>query len=601
MCLKILEDSRLSVLLLKFDGDLAEIARASGCSCGGALHSARYGRKPRGWVGSELEGYDRRHSFCCAEDGCRKRTTPASVRFLGPKVYLGAVVALVTALRHGASARRAADLRRAIGASRRTLARWRTWWREMFTATPFWRAARAQWVPAVSEPALPASLLERFVEDETLMRLVRLLEFISPHGAPNGGQWILDFMGQGGAEFGDGFKPFSSAVQNVQAFLARDVLKNGGHGGRSALIPLQDRCADAKNQLALRPPGDGFQPGHGFTPGQGCLEGGPHPGSHFSTCPDDLPSPPLFKARSSRPSPAGFRYIRCPVASTVMTPVPMFARMSPVSNRSWRRADSMRPTANPARRTRSPRNPVRGPRCQTTPSGGRSPLEVSWVRTHGDPQVEEGGQARPTARPPGGAAVGLRTRSRGRRGRRSCYFDPPVIWTIPVTRSASKTTWRVDEGIGGGPVPQLRVPERKPGEGQRGQEEYRGEEGLPWLGGAPGQEGRHQDSRHQDQATKVDPAKDISPPDRESSFVVLEPQGTLSPSRGAKYRDGQGACLGTASNRTIAQAPRTPGLVQSRTMPCSMQQSFLAKCKHTALAPGTDAGSRTPLPARTDP
>jgi len=42
MCLNILEDSRLYVMLLKCDADLAAIARAPGCSCGGALHSARY-------------------------------------------------------------------------------------------------------------------------------------------------------------------------------------------------------------------------------------------------------------------------------------------------------------------------------------------------------------------------------------------------------------------------------------------------------------------------------------------------------------------------------------------------------------------------------
>lgn len=180
MCLKILEDSRLYALLLKLDADLAEIARDSGCRCGGVLHGARYARKPRGWVGGQPEGYDVRFSFCCAEAGCRKRTTPASVRFLGPKVYLGAVVTLLTALRHGANARRAGELRRAIGASRRTLARWRTWWRQVFTATPFWRTARACWVPAVAEALLPASLLERFVENEVWMRLVRLLECIGP-------------------------------------------------------------------------------------------------------------------------------------------------------------------------------------------------------------------------------------------------------------------------------------------------------------------------------------------------------------------------------------------------------------------------------------
>lgn len=181
MCLKILEDSRLYVLLLKIDGDLAEGERVAGCACGGALHRANYPRKPRAAArGTPPEGYDRRHSFCCAEDGCRKRTTPASVRFLGPKVYLGAVVALVTALRHGANARRAGELRRAIGASRRTLARWRAWWKEAFTATPFWRTARAQWVPPVPEVALPASLLERFVEEDDAMRLVLLLDFVKP-------------------------------------------------------------------------------------------------------------------------------------------------------------------------------------------------------------------------------------------------------------------------------------------------------------------------------------------------------------------------------------------------------------------------------------
>lgn len=194
MCLKILEDSRLYVLLLKFDADLAELARIAGCACGGALHRASYPRKPRAGVAvAQPDGYDRRQSFCCAEDGCRKRTTPASVRFLGRKVYLGAVVTLVTALRHGANGRRAAEIRRAIGASRRTLARWRTWWRESFTATPFWRTARARWVPAVAEAALPASLLERFVEEDNVMRLVRLLDLVKPVTTSSGGRNLMEF------------------------------------------------------------------------------------------------------------------------------------------------------------------------------------------------------------------------------------------------------------------------------------------------------------------------------------------------------------------------------------------------------------------------
>jgi len=44
-------------------------------------------------------------SFCCALDGCRSRATPPSLRFLGRKVYLAAIVVLIAILRHGATAR----------------------------------------------------------------------------------------------------------------------------------------------------------------------------------------------------------------------------------------------------------------------------------------------------------------------------------------------------------------------------------------------------------------------------------------------------------------------------------------------------------------
>lgn len=180
MCPTVLGDSRLFEMLLRCDEDLAAAARSAGCLCGGALHSARYGRKPRGWAVAQPDGYDWRHSFCCSERGCRRRTTPPSVRFLGRKVYLGAVVALVSAMRHGVTPRRAAALRRALGVSRRTLARWLIWWREIFTATPFWRAARSLLMPPVSTERLPASLLERFVGTDDGLQLYRLLDFVKP-------------------------------------------------------------------------------------------------------------------------------------------------------------------------------------------------------------------------------------------------------------------------------------------------------------------------------------------------------------------------------------------------------------------------------------
>ena len=95
-------------------------------------------------------------------------------------MYLGAVVTLVTAMKHGVIDRRAAELRRAVGVSRETLVRWRTWWREVFVSTPFWQTARALLSPPVSVGELPASLLERFAGAGTIEGLVGMLDFIKP-------------------------------------------------------------------------------------------------------------------------------------------------------------------------------------------------------------------------------------------------------------------------------------------------------------------------------------------------------------------------------------------------------------------------------------
>ena len=71
--------------LLAVDEDLAEKTRKKGCPCGGRLHCANYLRKPRGTPDQLPEPQRLRLSFCCDRDGCRKRVTPPSVRFLGRK------------------------------------------------------------------------------------------------------------------------------------------------------------------------------------------------------------------------------------------------------------------------------------------------------------------------------------------------------------------------------------------------------------------------------------------------------------------------------------------------------------------------------------
>jgi len=105
--------------------------------------------------------------------------TPPSVRYLGRRVYLGAVVVLVTAMIGGITAARAARLREWFGVNVRTLKRWRVWWRETFIASTFWRGAQGRFMPPVAIEMLPASLLERFAGDERT-RLLHALVFLTP-------------------------------------------------------------------------------------------------------------------------------------------------------------------------------------------------------------------------------------------------------------------------------------------------------------------------------------------------------------------------------------------------------------------------------------
>ena len=171
---------RLYELLQRIDEELCDEVRRRGCGhCGGRLDAAHYPRKPRGGPPDLAPGYQRRLSLCCARDGCRKRATPASVRFLGRRVYLGAVVVLVSALEKGPSPKRMARLRELLGVTRWTVERWRRWWLDDFVRTPCWRAGRTRLMPAVNEAGLPGTLLERFASEE-FDRLVAMLRFVSP-------------------------------------------------------------------------------------------------------------------------------------------------------------------------------------------------------------------------------------------------------------------------------------------------------------------------------------------------------------------------------------------------------------------------------------
>jgi hypothetical protein len=169
------------LFLFQVDQDLAESARGKACPCGGRLHRADYPRKPRGSAEPLPEDYGYRFSFCCARDGCRKRMTPPSVRFLGRKVYLFAVVVLASAMRQGPSPRRAHELSQLFGADRRTIARWQAFWQAHVPQTPFWKVARGRLSAATAVVLLPQSLLEVFLRgDDPRQQWGRLLRFLSP-------------------------------------------------------------------------------------------------------------------------------------------------------------------------------------------------------------------------------------------------------------------------------------------------------------------------------------------------------------------------------------------------------------------------------------
>jgi hypothetical protein len=174
--------------LLEIDQDLAETARKNACPCGGRLHCANYLRKPRGTLVQLPEPQRKRLSFCCDRDGCRKRVTPPSVRFLGPKVYLGAIIIVISAMRQGPTPRRVRELSKRFGADRRTIARWQVFWREHVPQTPFWKVAHARFTPVIKIVTLPFSLVDAFLcrcaGEEGWARLLRFLAPITIAGGP---------------------------------------------------------------------------------------------------------------------------------------------------------------------------------------------------------------------------------------------------------------------------------------------------------------------------------------------------------------------------------------------------------------------------------
>jgi len=169
------QDPSFFRFLSQIDAELAADTRTAGClHCSGPLHIADFPRKPRGCPAAVIEEYSWRLSFTCGR--CDSRATPPSVRFLGRRVYVAAVL-MLSSPPDGASGR---ELQHLLGISRRTVLRWRQWWTQEFIRTRLWVSLRSQLMAPIAPAQLPRALLDRLRSHAPARRLAQTLRLLSP-------------------------------------------------------------------------------------------------------------------------------------------------------------------------------------------------------------------------------------------------------------------------------------------------------------------------------------------------------------------------------------------------------------------------------------
>jgi len=152
--------------LLALDKLIAEQVKQVNCQfCQANLNQSHYSRKPKGVPAGLDDNYSLRFSYCCAREGCRKRFTPPSMRFLSRKVYCSVVIIVIFLLSPQSDESRIDKFNQLLGTelSVETLRRWRRYWVKTVTQSHTFK--RAAFVQDLS-PSLPSSLLNLFQQDE---------------------------------------------------------------------------------------------------------------------------------------------------------------------------------------------------------------------------------------------------------------------------------------------------------------------------------------------------------------------------------------------------------------------------------------------------
>lgn len=155
-------DARFYNSLLDLDRLIAEQVRQAHCVfCQGNLHQSHFLRKPKGVPEGVDDDFAIRFSYCCGQDGCRKRLTPPSMRFLSRKVYSSVIIFLIFLLKEDTDESKVDKLNLLLNTSLsvETLRRWRNYWKN---EVPQSKTFKRQGLSHFIGQSLPHSLLALF-------------------------------------------------------------------------------------------------------------------------------------------------------------------------------------------------------------------------------------------------------------------------------------------------------------------------------------------------------------------------------------------------------------------------------------------------------